>query len=100
MDYRSLVEAIPVVKRALLSKKLVDLLLSSKNDEKIHPQLANSILYHWQNDVLSSESGLTALLEAAVLLEPDKTLEAFAQSELTEFAERLKEVQQGPERRV
>ena len=91
MDYRKLVEAIPVVKREPLSNKLMDLILSSKNDERMPTQLANSILHHWQNDILISESGLTALLEAAVLLEPDKTIEVFTQLELAGFAEQIKE---------
>lgn len=91
MDYRKLVETIPVVKRELLSNKLIDLVLSSKNDEKMPSQLANTILHHWQNDILISESGLTALLEAAALLEPDKIIEAFIQLELVDFAEQIKE---------
>jgi hypothetical protein len=91
MDYRKLVETIPVAKREPLSNKLTDLLLSSKNDEKMPSQLANIILHHWQNDILLSESGLTALLEAATLLEPDKTIEVFTQLELAGFAEQLKE---------
>jgi len=92
MDYRRLVEAIPVVKREPLLNKLIDLILSSKNDEKMPSQLANTILLHWQNDILITESGLTALLEAAILLEPDKAIEVFAQLELADFAEQLKEV--------
>jgi len=91
MDYRKLVETIPVAKRESLSYKLIDLILSSKNDEKMSSQLANTILHHWQNDILISESGLTALLEAAVLLEQDKTIEAFHQLELTDFAQEIKE---------
>jgi len=91
MDYRRLVEAIPVVKREPLSNKLIDLILLSKNDEKMPTRLANTILLHWQNDVLISESGLTVLLEAAVLLEPDKTIEAFTQLELAGFVEQIKE---------
>jgi len=91
MDYRRLVEAIPVVKREPLSNKLIDLILSSKNDEKLPSQLANTILLHWQNDILITEAGLTALLEAAILLEPDKTLEVFAQLELAGLAEQIKE---------
>jgi len=91
MDYRRLVEAIPVVKREPLSNKLIDLVLSSKNDEKMPSQLANTILLHWQNDILITESGLTALLEAAVLLELDKTIEVFTQLELAGFAEQIKE---------
>jgi len=92
MDYRKLVEVIPVLKREPLLNKLVDLILSSKNDEKMPSSLANIILHHWQNGVLISESGLTALLEAAVLLEPDKTVEVFIKLELTDFAEQIKEV--------
>jgi len=91
MDYRKLVEAIPVAKREPLSNKLVDLILSSKNDEKMPSQLASIILHHWQNDILISESGLAALLEAATLLEPDKIIEAFTELELTGFAEQIKE---------
>jgi len=91
MDYRKLVETIPVGKREPLSNKLVDLILSSKNDDKMPSQLANTILHHWQNDILISESGLTALLEAAALLEPDKTVEVFTQLELADFAPQIKE---------
>jgi len=81
-----------VAKREPLSNKLIDLILSSKNDEKMPSQLANTILLHWQNDILITEAGLTALLEAAILLEPDKTIEVFTQLELAVFAEQLKEV--------
>jgi len=91
MDYRKLVETIPMVKREPLLNKLIDLVLMSKNDEKMPSQLANTILHHWQNDILISESGLTALLEAAALLEPDKTTEVFTQLELGGFAEQIKE---------
>jgi len=90
MDYRRLVEAIPVAKREPLLNKLIDLILSSKNDEKMPTQLANTILCHWQNDILITETGLTALLEAAVLLESDKTIEVFTQLELADFAEQIK----------
>jgi len=90
LDYRKLVETIPIAKREPLSNKLIDFVLSSKNDEKMPSQLANAILHHWQSDILMSESGLTALLEAAVLLEPDKTVEAFTQLELTGIAEQIR----------
>jgi len=90
MDYHKLVETIPVAKREPLSYKLIDIVLRSKNDEKMTSQLANTILHYWQNDILISESGLTALLEAAALLEPDQTIEALTQLELASFAEQLK----------
>jgi len=91
MDYRKLVETIPVVKRQPLLNKLIDLILTSKNDEKMPTPLTHVILYNWQRDILVSESGLAALLEAAVILEPDKTAETFAQLELTDVAGYIKE---------
>jgi len=90
VNYRKLVEEIPAEKQEMILDKLVDVILASKNDEKILPQLANSILYHWQRGVLLSEYGLTALLEAAYLLEPDKTQEAFSNLQMANIAEQIK----------
>jgi len=90
MDYRKLVELIPITNRETLSHKLVDFILTSKNDEKMPSQLANTILHHWQQNVLESESGLAALLEAALLLEPDKTISAFGELQMTSIAEQIK----------
>jgi len=91
MDYRKLIELVSVAKREALSNKLIDVILLSKNDEKMPSSLANTILRHWQSDTLMSESALSALLEAAVLLEPDKTASAFMELELTEPAQQIKE---------
>jgi len=91
MDYRKLIETVPVAKREALSGKLIDVILLTKNDEKMPSQLANTILYQWQQDTLMSEFGLTALLEAAVLLEPDKTAEVLTALELTDIAGLIKE---------
>jgi hypothetical protein len=95
VDYHNLVGTIPVAKRESLLNKLVDLILASKNDEKMPNQLANTILHHWQSDILISESGLAALLEAAILLEREKTVEAFTSLELTDFAALLKQEMTG-----
>jgi len=90
MDYRKLVELIPTANRQTLSNKLVDFILTSKNDEKMPSQLANAILHFWQHNVLESESGLTVLLEAALLLEPDKTVSVFSELQMTNIAEQIK----------
>jgi len=79
MAYQKIVETVPVEKRENLSDKLIDLVLASKNDEKMPASLANTLLYHWQRNLLASDAGLVALLEAAVLLEPDKTVEVLGQ---------------------
>jgi len=91
MDYRKLVELVPPAKRETLSDKLVDFILMSKNDERMPSQLANTILHYWQQDVLESESGLTVLLEAASLLEPEKTIGVFTELELANIADQIRE---------
>ena len=90
LDYRKLVTKIPVEKREILSEKLVDCILTSKNDEKMSNQLANAILYHWQNNVLKSESGIAVLLEAALLLEPEKTFSALDELQMANITKQIK----------
>ena len=90
MEYDKLVEAISTEKRAVLADKLVDLILTSKNDEKMPSRLANTILSHWQRGLLSTQPGLTPLLEAAVTLEPEKTIAALTELQLANIAELLK----------
>ena len=75
MAYHKVVETIPLEKREELSNKLINNLLISKNENKMPVGLANTILYHWQRGLLAGDVGLAAILEAAVLLEPDKTME-------------------------
>jgi len=90
MDYSKLVETIATEKWTVLSNKLVDLILASKNDDKMPSQLANNILNQWQKGVLSTQHGLTALLEAAVILEPEKTVAALTELQLTNVVEQIK----------
>lgn len=92
MEYRKLAQLIPATSWEALSDKLVNLILKSKNEDKMPSKLANDILHHWQHDTIISESGITALLEAAFLLEPDKAIEALNELQLTSLSERLKEI--------
>jgi len=81
MAYQKIVKSIPVEKREKLSDKLLDLVLKSKKEDKMPSDLANTILNQWQLGPLTTEAGLAALLEAAVLLESEKTME-FLEQEL------------------
>ena len=92
MDCRKLVQLIPTANWEALSDKLINLILRSKNEDKMPSKLANNILHHWQHDTVISESGLAVLLEAAFLLEPDNTIEASNELQLTSLAEKLKEI--------
>jgi len=90
LDYRKVVTKIPVEKREILSEKLADFILTSKNDEKMPNQLANAILYHWQHDLLKSESGMAVLLESALLLEPEKTFSALDELQMANITRQIK----------
>jgi len=91
MAYQKIVKKIPVEKREKLSDKLVDFLLKSKKEDKMPSDLANTILSQWQQGSLTTEAGLAALLEAAVLLEPEKTVEFLEQElQLMDIAKALK----------
>ena len=90
MDYHKLAELIPREKRRNTADKLVDIILSSKNDNKMPSDLANTILYQWQQNLLTSKPGLSALLKAAVLLEQEKTLTVLGELQLNEIADKIK----------
>jgi hypothetical protein len=90
VDYIKLVEIIPAQTRQTVADKLVDFVLTSKNEERMPPQLANNIIHYWQKDLLSSEAGLAALLEAATLLEPEKTVGALNELQLANVAGQIK----------
>ncbi len=90
MDYFKLAELIPEDKRVAVSDQLVGYLLTSKNDEKMPNDLANVILLNLKNRASSSSAGLAALLEAALLLEAEKTLGFFGELQLSKIVEQVK----------
>ncbi|MFQ6065421.1 MAG: hypothetical protein ACE5L6_08100 [Candidatus Bathyarchaeia archaeon] len=81
MDYPKIVGMIPIQKRGKLSTKLIDFLLKSKNADKMPSNLAKTILHQWRQGSLADEAGLAALLEAAVVVEKEKTVN-FLEEEL------------------
>ena len=91
MDYLKIASLVPVSKWEMLSDKLIDVILASKNDDKLPSQLAKTILHHWQNDNLKSESGLATLLESAVLVELEKTFSALNELQMSDVAEQIKQ---------
>jgi len=92
MAYEKIVKTVPVEKREKLSDKLIDLLLKSKNDDKMPSGLANTILNQWQLGPLTTEAGLAALLKAAVLLESEETMNLLEQElQLMDVVKAVKE---------
>jgi hypothetical protein len=92
MDLMHVAKKIPIETRTTVIEKLVDLVLNSKNAEKMPSGLAKTILFYWQRDQLATDVGIERLLQAATLLEPESTI-LFLKDELglAEAAALLKE---------
>ena len=93
MAYQKIVMTIPVEKREELSDKLLNFVLKSKKEDKMPSDLAKTMLSQWQQGALTTEAGLATLLEAAVLLESEKTVEFLEQElQLMDVAKAVKEM--------
>ena len=90
MDYLELAELIPSEKWGIVSDQLTGFILTSKNDEKMPNDLANTILLNMKNKVSASKAGVAALLEAALLLEQEKSLGLFGEMQLTTIVDKVK----------
>jgi hypothetical protein len=90
MDYPKLVESVPAEKLGPLSDQLLNYILTTKNEGKMPTTLANFMLSKMQHGAIKSTAGVAILLEAAVALEPEKTMAALAEMQLTQLANALK----------
>jgi len=89
MDYPKIVEMIPAEKWGPLSEQLIGVILGSKNDDKMPTMLANTMLLKMKEGKTNTKEGLTLLLEAAVLLDCEKTVGALGEMQLLKIAEQV-----------
>ncbi len=89
MDYDKLVAMVPYEKREPLSNKLIGVILGAKKEEKMPSTLANTFLLHMKNHTENSEAGLQVLLEAAILLDAEKTVVALGELQMQNVAEKF-----------
>lgn len=61
------VEGIPASLMSDLSKKLVNIVLGTKDKNAVPAELAKKVIYLWRQDQLASPTGVMTLLEAAVM---------------------------------
>jgi hypothetical protein len=90
MDYPKLVESVPAEKLGPLSDQLLNFILTTKNEGKMPTTLANSMLSKMQQGKIKTAMGVAVLLEAAVALEPEKTMAALGEMQLAQLANALK----------
>jgi len=81
---------IPENMRQAISEKLTDIILNTQNIEKMPATLAKTILRQWQNNQLNTEAGLQNLIQAAAVVDPEKTITSLEEVGLTELAQQLK----------
>ena len=65
---------IPVHFRSVAADKLVDILINSPNVKRMPNEVVKRILFNWQRGALATEYGLQVLLDAALALEPEQTM--------------------------
>ena len=75
MTLEKIVRKIPSSSWEVTSEKLIDIVLNSPNSKKMPSGLAKTILYYWQRDQLATEIGLQRLLEASMIIDPEKMAE-------------------------
>jgi len=91
MTLEKVARNIPASLWNVASEKLINITLNSPNASKMPSDLAKTILYYWQRDQLATEVGLHRLLEASLILEPDKTISLMEELGLSEIVVMLKE---------
>ena len=91
MAVEKIARKVPASLWNVASEKLVDIALNSPNASKMPSDLAKTILYYWQRDQLATEVGLQRLLEASMILEPNKTISLMEELGLSEIVVMLKE---------
>jgi hypothetical protein len=84
MALEKIVEKIPSSKWMATSERLIDIVLNSANSNKMPSGLAKTILYYWQRDQLATKIGIQRLLEASLVIDPEKTTEVLNEFDLQE----------------
>lgn len=91
MAVEKIARKIPESLWEVASERLIDIILNSPNAGKMPSSLAKTILYYWQRDQLTTEVGLERLIEAALIIEPEKTVRLMEDLGLPEVVVMMRE---------
>ena len=89
----TIVNGIPKSLHGDLYRKLVAIVLGTRDKDAIPTELAKKIIYLWRQDQLASKTGITAMLEAALMVDGDATSELLDELGLHELTVALKGLQ-------
>ena len=90
MDYPKLVELVSSEKLGPLSDQLLNFILTTKNEGKMTTKVANCMLSAMQVGIIKNKTGVSVLLEAALLVEPEKTMTALGEMQMTTVVDEIK----------
>ncbi len=88
----NIVEGIPTSLYGNLSKKLINLVLGTKDKNAVPADLAKKIIYLWRQDQLASPTGIKTLLEAAVMVDAEATHSTLEELGLQEVVTTLRNI--------
>ncbi len=84
------IEGIPNSLLDDLSKKLIAIVLGSKDKNAVPTELAKKIIYLWRQEQLASKTGVTALLEGSIKVDAEATFQLLDELGLQEVSVILK----------
>ena len=79
------VESIPNSLLGDLSNKLVDIVLGAEDKNAVPADLAKKVIYLWRQDQLASYTGITALMEASLKVDINRTFHTLEELGLNEI---------------
>jgi hypothetical protein len=79
-------ERIPASLHGDLSKKLVEIVLNSKEKDAVPTELAKKIIYLWRQDQLATGTGIEALIEGAIKVDASMTFQLLDELGLEEVS--------------
>ena len=80
------IEGIPNSLLDDLSKKLISIVLGSKDKNAVPTELAKKIIYLWRQEQLASKTGVTALLEGSIRVDAEATFQLLDELGLKEVS--------------
>ena len=89
----AVVEGIPNSLHGDLSKKLIDIVLSTQDKNAVPAELAKKIIYLWRQEQIASLTGILSLLEASVMVDAEATYSVLDELGLQETTAVLKTLQ-------
>lgn len=89
----TLVKGIPKSLHRDLSKKMVAIVLGARDKDAVTTELAKKIIYLWRQDQLATKTGITALLEAALMVDAEATYTLLDELGLRELTITIKRFQ-------